>query len=487
MDTQDIDSLIAQTAAISWEDPSSQLETLPQELLPTELLPLVGKIISQKTQHNQTVHAALIKAWFFANPFSFAVLGPNLFLFKFSDQTHISRILSNVWNVNGSLLAMQVWTPSATLKDIPLFNVPFWVQIHGLPLQNMTTKNAISIGKGLGQFLKVEDNSGETAAFRSYLKVLVSIDVNKPLNPGFNFNKSDGTQTWVSLKYERLDVYCTDCGKIGHHQSACLARPMEKHPKRYLISLKVNVFSNLPVSMNAANASVNHQESDNPMNSISNTPCFTSSIPIENQTQICTSSKNPLPQPSPALWSQPPKTVNTPTQALPCSTNLSAVTVDNTIEQTLNDLSLFQKPIKLYSHSTYITTSQSNPNPSSKPNQLDPLQIKKPILSDQSKPTFPLDSTPTAINHISTSISTDYTCHTPKKQTRKTPYNTRLTKRPLIATQDSPKPANTIDSTPHCNEKKKRPCPSDFLSPPQKKAMELLLILLNLQIQPHPI
>jgi hypothetical protein len=70
---------------------SSQLETLPQELIPSELLPLVGKIISQKTQHNQTVHAALIKAWFFANLFSFAVLGPNLFLFKFSDQTHIQN------------------------------------------------------------------------------------------------------------------------------------------------------------------------------------------------------------------------------------------------------------------------------------------------------------------------------------------------------------------------------------------------------------
>ena len=127
-------SLIAQTAALLWEDPSSQLETLPQELISSALLPLVGKIISQKTQYNQTVHAALIKAWFFANPFSFAVLGPNLFLFKFFDQNHISRIISNVWNVNGSLLAIQVWTPSATIKDLPLFEVPFWIQIHGLPL-----------------------------------------------------------------------------------------------------------------------------------------------------------------------------------------------------------------------------------------------------------------------------------------------------------------------------------------------------------------
>jgi hypothetical protein len=49
--------------------------------------------------------------------------------------------------VNGSLLAIQVWTPSATIKDLPLFEVPFWIQIHGLPLQNMSIKNAIAIGK----------------------------------------------------------------------------------------------------------------------------------------------------------------------------------------------------------------------------------------------------------------------------------------------------------------------------------------------------
>jgi hypothetical protein len=73
--SQDIDTLIAQIAALSWEDPSSQLETLPQELVTSELLPLVGQIISQKTQNNQTVNAALAKAWFFAKPFLLSVLG----------------------------------------------------------------------------------------------------------------------------------------------------------------------------------------------------------------------------------------------------------------------------------------------------------------------------------------------------------------------------------------------------------------------------
>jgi hypothetical protein len=123
--TQDINSLIAQTAAFTREDPSSQLEILPQELVTFELLPLVGQVISQKTQNNQSVNTALTKAWFFANPFSFVVLGPNLFLFKFVEQDHITIILKNVWNVNGFLLAIQAWSPSATLRDLPFLEVPY--------------------------------------------------------------------------------------------------------------------------------------------------------------------------------------------------------------------------------------------------------------------------------------------------------------------------------------------------------------------------
>jgi hypothetical protein len=163
------------------------------------------------------------------------------------------------------------------------------------------------------------------------------------------------------LNYERLDVYCTNCGRIGHHQTSCLARQMDKHPKRYLISLKVNVFSNLPVSMSDTNTTVSHQATDTSLKIISNTPCFPSSTPKENQTNICTSSKNPLSQPSHVLWSQPPNFVIIPTQVIPCTTTPSAATVDNTIEHTLNALSLFQRPIQLFSNTTSPSTSQSNP------------------------------------------------------------------------------------------------------------------------------
>jgi hypothetical protein len=80
----DIQDIISQTEAISWEGPSNQIETIPTNIYTSECLPLVGQLISQKTNNNQNVHAALNKAWDFALPFSFAVIGPNKFLFKFS-------------------------------------------------------------------------------------------------------------------------------------------------------------------------------------------------------------------------------------------------------------------------------------------------------------------------------------------------------------------------------------------------------------------
>jgi hypothetical protein len=40
----------------------------------------------------------------------------------------------------------------------------------------------------------------------------------------------------VSLKYERLDAYCTDCGLIGHKQVFCQAPQAERFLAKYLLT-----------------------------------------------------------------------------------------------------------------------------------------------------------------------------------------------------------------------------------------------------------
>jgi hypothetical protein len=243
----DIDSLIAQTEALSWDDPSSQIANLSAGTAQDECLPLVGHVISQKTHNNQSVFAALSKAWEFAVPFSFAVLGPNKYIFKLTKPEHLARIQKQVtWNVNGFLIILQKWLPQAALTELHLKSAPFWIQVHSIPLINMTTKTAISIGKALGDLIKVEDSSSEKLTFRSFLRMLVEIDVSNPLKPGFSFQRDGGESLWIFLKYERLDIYCTSCGRIGHNHDHCMAPPVERLPENYVVSLHVNIFSNLP-------------------------------------------------------------------------------------------------------------------------------------------------------------------------------------------------------------------------------------------------
>ena len=410
----DIDSLISQTAALSWEDPSSQLESIPLEQGSSDLLPLVGRVISQKTQNNQSVNAALIKSWFFATPFSFVVLGPNLFLFKFSKKEYVSRILKTVWNVNRFLLSIQVWSPTATLGDLSLLVVPFWIQIHGLLLQKMTIKNAIAIGKGLGLLVMVEDNSGAEATFRTYLRILVSLDVSKLLNHGFSLSREDGSSSWVSLKYERLNIYCTDCGLIGHHQAVCLALSEAKIPSRYTISLKVNVFSNLITTISSSNQRVNSENSPSSLGKNTTQPFLNSSLPQANQTNILTSSQNPLPSQKPTATAKPYA------QDSPYHLTTATAGSETPLECTLNALSMFQKPIPLFSSPSTSLTNQTNPLT---PSQVDPSHHI----------TFPsYDSEPSSIENSNITVnSTKITPSVPtktsllKKQTKKSPRNTK--------------------------------------------------------------
>lgn len=133
------------------------------------------------------------------------------------------------------------------MNELQFNKSPFWIQIHGLPLLNMSLKNSIAIGKGLGTIIKVDEDSGGNRTFRSYLRLLVEIDVTRPLKAGFSLKREEGEPLWIIFKYERLDIYCTSCGRIGHKLHSCRAPLEEQFPERYAISLKVNISSNLPL------------------------------------------------------------------------------------------------------------------------------------------------------------------------------------------------------------------------------------------------
>jgi hypothetical protein len=473
----DIDSLIAQTEALSWDDPSSQIESLTSGSIPDECLPLVGHVISQRTHNNQSVFAALSKAWEFAVPFSFTVLGPNKFLFKLSKQEHLLRIQKQAtWNVNGSVIILKLWNPLATLGELILNKASFWIQVHGLPLINMTTKLAISIGKGLGDLLQVEDLSGASSTFKSYLRILVEIDVAKPLKPGFSFKRDNGETLWIFLKYERLDIYCSTCGRLDHKSIYCMAAPEEKNPARYAVSLKLNIFSNLIPSSPSPNlhqpSNIHQSQPSNPLNTAKmfNQPII-SSLPLNlsanyqlNTNQPASSSKQLDISPSGLNLTDG----TSPPFSAALNTNITTFSTASVKDTPATNLT---KP-----HIQHISPlpNQTSTQP---PVMLDPNQVVTgPSLSIilPFSPTNPSTSPATSENLFTSSVLTNFQKSAAKKHPHKHSTNSKKTSPARISRTSpiTPTPLSPINNTPPGYNpsfiKKKRPRLSGLLLPHKK-------------------
>jgi hypothetical protein len=114
-------------------------------------------------------------------------LAPNKFMFGISNPEHVEKILNEgPWNVRGSLLLLRLWSPEMAIAEMVLTRCPFWIQIHGLPRQNMTIKNAVMIRKGLENLPNVDNLDSPSIVCRPFLRVQVGINTSKSLIPGFN-------------------------------------------------------------------------------------------------------------------------------------------------------------------------------------------------------------------------------------------------------------------------------------------------------------
>lgn len=124
------------------------------------------------------------------------------------------------WAIQNKLLVMEFWTPNLVLSEHTVTKCPLWVQIWGLPLEYLTTANAVAIRSLVGHAIHVDSTDQGIRNLR-YLRVQVNLDPHKPFLMGFYIQLANGRIIWIQLRYERVFRICRKCGCIGHIDRDC--------------------------------------------------------------------------------------------------------------------------------------------------------------------------------------------------------------------------------------------------------------------------
>jgi len=79
---------------------------------------------------------------------------------------------------------------------------------------------ATDIVAAAGEVVGNEENNDDYEGSQ-FMRVRVSVDITKPLCRGRKIGLSNGDDSWVSFKYERLPNLCYWCGRLTHHDKKC--------------------------------------------------------------------------------------------------------------------------------------------------------------------------------------------------------------------------------------------------------------------------
>ncbi|KAF4354071.1 hypothetical protein F8388_002471 [Cannabis sativa] len=185
---------------------------------------LYGKVIAPMIVDIPTVLDFVAKTW--KKPVSVVAMvddvkTSNVFKFGFDNGNDRNWALANgPWCVRGYTLALQDWTPSV---DGPIvFNsLRVWVQVHNLPHEFYSSANGFLLGGLVGSVIKLDMEEDKPASCTTFFKILVDIDIHKPLCSGCFFDLNSGVKQWLQVKFEKIGIFCYHCGRLGHQRRGC--------------------------------------------------------------------------------------------------------------------------------------------------------------------------------------------------------------------------------------------------------------------------
>lgn len=127
------------------------------------------------------------------------------------------------------MVILQRWEP--VISAFFPSQIPFWIEIQGLPLHYWKPKMLTDIGEGVGDLLDHELTP--TAA-----RIQVMVNGLEPLIKETIVEFDNGTEALVTLDYKRLKSHCTHCHRLTHAKKDCPGLQPRKDLSRELSPLQ---------------------------------------------------------------------------------------------------------------------------------------------------------------------------------------------------------------------------------------------------------
>nr|POE88708.1 hypothetical protein CFP56_55440 [Quercus suber] len=129
----------------------------------TEAAKLVGKncivmkVLSHRCMNIEALRKNLRMLWKPNKGVQINEIGEELFLVEFGDGRDKKRVMDmSPWTYEKQLILLKEFVGEQVPKEISLWQSPFWVQIHNLPLNSRTREMGWAIGSKLGEIMDVD-------------------------------------------------------------------------------------------------------------------------------------------------------------------------------------------------------------------------------------------------------------------------------------------------------------------------------------------
>lgn len=202
---------------------------------------LVGMFLTDAPIDFQAMQHKMASLWRPGRGVYIKEIERNRFIFQFYHEVDIKRVIEgSPWTFGRFQLVFERLKPGDDPRSLVINRIDLWVQLHGMQPDFMSQRVVQDIGNYIGGYVE-SDSNNFMGVWRDYLRVRVSVPLDKPLKRRMKLKKSESNWCWVNFRYEGVPTFCFICGLMGHNEKFCdkiFDTPLESIEKPYGIWMK---------------------------------------------------------------------------------------------------------------------------------------------------------------------------------------------------------------------------------------------------------